>query len=386
MNGNRYKCFVIMPFGEKLDVDGKVIDFDMVYDYLIKNTVESLNISCVRCDEIDQAGWIHSKMFEHICNSNIAIVDITSLNPNVFYELGVRHVLADSVTILLRRKGTKIPFNIQGFKVIEYDPEDMQNVEATKKKIGEFIKNGIKFKRKDSPVHEILDLRIGIEANHLNTTEVFSYRLRDFDEKFLCLITGNIENVKNVDVWVNSENTNMQMARHYDRSVSSVIRYYGAKRDAAGYVVEDIIANELSMVVGDRAHVSPATVIVTGAGELEASNGVKRIFHVASVVGQVGSGYSPIPDMGMCVRNALEKAGSKELGVEVNSILFPLMGTGTGRGRLYEGASVLLRATISYLKSNPVNPIHKTFFLNWTDKELDVCQHILQSMPEVIQA
>ncbi len=39
----RKTCFVIMPFGEKPDLDGKVIDFDMVYDYIIQEVVEVVN-------------------------------------------------------------------------------------------------------------------------------------------------------------------------------------------------------------------------------------------------------------------------------------------------------------------------------------------------------
>jgi len=39
------------------------------------------------------------------------------------------------------------------------------------------------------------------------------------------MITGDIQNIKEIDVWVNSENTNMQMARHFERSISAIIRY-----------------------------------------------------------------------------------------------------------------------------------------------------------------
>jgi len=111
-------CFVIMPFGEKSDLDGKVIDFNKVYENFIKKTVENTGLNCVRCDEIEQAGWIHEDMFEYIFKSEVAIVDITTLNANVFYELGVRHTLRENVTILIRRKGTRIPFNLKGFRVI----------------------------------------------------------------------------------------------------------------------------------------------------------------------------------------------------------------------------------------------------------------------------
>ena len=115
------KCFVIMPFGKKENTDGEVIDFAEVYQSLIKPTVEALGITCVRCDEIAETGWIHSKMFGHIYESELAVVDITSFNPNVFYELGVRHALVKTVTVILRKKGTLLPYNIQAFQVIEYD-------------------------------------------------------------------------------------------------------------------------------------------------------------------------------------------------------------------------------------------------------------------------
>ena len=372
-----------MPFGDKVDSDGKVIDFNKIYTYLIKNTVEGLGITCVRCDEIAESGWIHAKMFEHIYQSDVAITDITSLNPNVLYELGVRHALAESVTVLLRRKGTAIPFNIQGFQVIEYDPEDIASVEEAKKKIVDFIRNGLKLKKKDSPVHEVLNLKIGTESKQLRRTETFEYPLKKFPTKRICLITGDIRDAKGIDVWVNSENTNMQMARHYDRSISSVIRYCGAVRKA-GQIVDDVIANELAIVAGNPANVPPGEIMVTGAGELERTNSVKKIFHAAAVTGQVGTGYSPIADIGICVRNALVMADADEFkGLELKSILFPLIGTGTARGELEKNAPQLINAAISYLETHPESRIDRVYFVTWSEKELEVCQRVLQESPDV---
>ena len=233
---------MIMPFGDKKDAEGKVIDFDEIYTYLIKNTVEDLDdpqMTCIRCDEIAESGWIHAKMFHHVYESDVAVVDITSLNPNVFYELGVRHALADSVTVLIRRKGTEIPFNIQGLNVIEYDPVSLASVEQAKKKIADYIRNGLKPGKNDSPVQQVLDLGIrAAEPKELTRTEKFSYRLRGTRDKQIGVITGDIRQVRRIDVWVNSENTNMQMARYFDRSVSSAIRYSGARK-VGGRVVEE---------------------------------------------------------------------------------------------------------------------------------------------------
>jgi O-acetyl-ADP-ribose deacetylase (regulator of RNase III) len=380
---NRKECFVIMPFDEKQDAQGHNIDFDEIYKHLIKSTVEALGIRCIRCDEIAEAGWIHSKMFERVHASDVAIVDITSLNPNVFYELGVRHALADSVTVLIRRIGTTIPFNIQGLNVIDYDPEKMASVEKAKKKIADYIRNGLKLGRKDSPVYEVLNLRVDTMGKELTKTETFTYQLREMPDKQICLITGDIRHVKGIDVWVNSENTNMQMARHDDRSISSVIRYYGASRKG-GRVVEDVIANELMSAVGENANIPPGEVIATGSGALERTHGVKRIFHAAAVVGQVGKGYTPIADVAMCVRNALELADSSEFDdVGLKTMLFPLMGTGTGRGAVEEKARELIGAAISHMTQTPPCRIDRAYFLVLSEKHLEACQRVLQEASEV---
>src|SRR5574342_52887 len=207
------KCFVIMPFGEK-EVDGKPINFNKIYTDFIKSAVTELGIECVRCDEIAETGWIHSKMFKHIFESDVAVVDITSLNPNVFYELGIRHALNKYVTVLIRKVGTSMPFNIQGFQMLEYNPESAESIASCKKEMGEFIQNGLASNAVDSPVYEVLDnLTVEVKSRRLSKKQTYMYQLKNVPEKQIGMITGDIQNIKEIDVWVNSENTNMQMAR-----------------------------------------------------------------------------------------------------------------------------------------------------------------------------
>jgi O-acetyl-ADP-ribose deacetylase (regulator of RNase III) len=215
----------------------------------------------------------------------------------------------------------------------------------------------------------------------LTKTELFSYKLRKVPDKEIGLITGDIRDVKGIDVWVNSENTNMVMARSHDRSISSVIRYYGAKKKS-GQIIDDIIARELTEKAGGG--VPPGEVVVTGAGELERTNKVKKIFHVAAVVGQVGKGYSPIPDITECVRNAIETADDSEYDdADLKTMLLPLLGTGTGRGELERRARELIYAAISHMERHPPCRIQRVYFLSWTERDLAVCQRILQESPEV---
>ncbi|WP_447970175.1 macro domain-containing protein [Nitrospira sp. M1] len=378
-------CFVIMPFGKKLDVNKKEVNFDEVYLRIFKEAIEELGLQCIRCDEIEKAGSIHGDMFEYILESGVVLVDITTLNANVFYELGIRHTLKNAVTVLVRQKGTHAPFNIKGLRVISYDPDDLKNIQVTRKSIQSFIDNGMKSNHTDSPVHKVLNIRISTDPKPIHKCEVYEYPLRAISQKRLGLITGDIQNIRGIDGWVNSENTNMQMARFFDRSISSVIRYLGAKKHQTGHVVEDTIADELSRIMEHYTHVPPTTVIATEAGELEATHGVKKVFHVASVEGVLGQGYCPIRNVEACVTTVLQKANSTEYSsLNLRSLLFPIIGAGTGMGNLSNTAERLFHAAIAYLESHPSCAIDRVYFLTWSKNELEVCQKVLMSVEQVM--
>ena len=98
-------CFVIMPFGEKVDLKGKKVKFDDIYAMLLAPAIRVSGLEPVRCDELYESGLIQRKMLEeYIRDARAAVVDISLLNANVFYELGVRHTLRKAVTVLVRRK------------------------------------------------------------------------------------------------------------------------------------------------------------------------------------------------------------------------------------------------------------------------------------------
>ena len=374
-------CFVIMPFGEKKDLDGQDIDFDDIYRFFFKKAVEDLGIECVRCDEIEEAGSIHEKMFEHIYHADIVVCDITTSNANVYYELGIRHALAKGVTLLIRRRGTTIPFNIQGLQVVEYDQAKFGSIEQAKIRIHQIIKNGLVRRRNDSPVHTVLDLNIEPEGKPLEPTDFYEAALKATEGSAVGLIAGDIQNVTGVDVWVNSENTNMQMARPFENSISGIIRYLGAEKDSEnGQIKTDTILKALEKKMNGRTNVDPATVLVTTSGEMWKTHKVKLIFHAAANNGQVGQGYTPIDYVARCVTNALKVSHVESEHGEVRSILFPLMATRSHRGAVLEDrVKPLLNAAIDYLDRNPAGMFRKVYFLTYTDKEFEVCQDILRA-------
>ena len=374
-------CFVVMPFGEKKDFDGNDIDFDDVYRFFFKKAIEDLGIECIRCDEIEEAGSIHEKMFEHIYHADIVVVDISTSNANVYYELGIRHALAKGVTILIRRKGTILPFNIQGLQIVEYDQARFASIEQAKARIHQMIRNGLLQRRNDSPVHAVLDLNIEPEGNPVDKTEIFEWRFKDNDNIAVGLVTGDIQNVTGIDVWVNPENTSMQMARPFENSISGIIRYLGAEKDAEnGQIRTDTIAKALEGKMNGKTTVDPATVLVTTSGAMEGTHKVKRIFHAAANYGQVGQGYIPIDYVARCILNALKTSAEDAELTEGRSILFPLMATRSRKGTVLEDrVKPLLNAAIDHLARNPDGTFRKVYFLTYTDKELDVCRDILRA-------
>lgn len=391
MENNKYKgkkCFVIMPFGKKKDLDGTEIDFDYVYHEMIEKAVEGLGVDCERCDEIPDTGAIHKKMFKGIFEADVSVVDITSLNPNVFYELGVRHALHKYVTLVIRKNSDQsIPFNIRGLNIVGYDIGSQDQIDKTIKSVRELIQNGLDKQSTDSIVHDALDDEVNVERKPktIETVEEKLFQLENLPGKEIGYITGNIKKVKNVDIWVNSENTNMQMARPFERSISATIRYEGAKKDRAGYVIDDLISNDLQAVTNGR-DATPGTVIPTTSGELARTNKVKRIFHAAAVVGQPGQGYKPINNISDCIYNALQLVDTdQELANEdLHSILFPLMGTGTTKLSAQGIADGLIDAAVEYLAQNPQSKINKIYFLAYNEQDREICRHKFINDPRIL--
>lgn len=377
-------AFVIMPFGEKVDVDGETIDFDFVYRDIIQEPLEAMGFKPLRCDEIEKAGTIHRDMFQHIAGDELAVVDITTFNPNAFYELGVRHALKPAITILIQKRGAAVPFNIQSERVIQY-PSENGSYRETREAIKNFIAAGLDSSQPDSPIFNLLqDVRKDWKTERIVQTDEVSFRLKAQPKKRISVITGDLRERRDIDVWVNSENTNLQMSRFYDRSLSAVIRYEGAHKDENGEVTEDTIANELTAQLRGRQSVTPGTIYVTGSGALVQSRGVKKIFHAATVFGVPGIGYQTMLEVEQCVTNALRRMDHPQLQTDdLRSIVFPMMGTGAGGGNVNVIAPRLIQAALIYLVANPESRVETVYFSAWNHRDLEACTAALKNLTDV---
>ena len=94
-------AFVAMPFGVKKDSQGVEVDFNRVYTELIKPALEGAGLDVFRADEEGRAGDIRTDMFQELLIADLVVVDLTLDNPNVWYELGVRHALRARGVVLI---------------------------------------------------------------------------------------------------------------------------------------------------------------------------------------------------------------------------------------------------------------------------------------------
>ncbi|MGO9172803.1 MAG: hypothetical protein ACLP7P_12675 [Rhodomicrobium sp.] len=373
-------CFVIMPYGrpgEKAPsgAEDERKHFDEVYEFICQ-TVEELGIKPLRSDRTPEAVPIHPKMLTDIIDSDLAIVDITNLNPNVFYELGVRHTARRHCTLLIGYGKTTPPFNLTGIRVTSYDLRDEDTRKASRRKLRDAIIANLSSQVTDSLVHSLLPgLNLSRPQQRLKndreaievlftppprpvtpfTKQVPPPAPRSFT---LGVIKGDLVDVDLVDVWVNPENTRMEMARIHDDSVSAFIRYHGAKKNDRGNVRRDSIYEELRKKVGN-SDVEAGWVVVTGPGDLRNVN-VRAIFHVAAQHGEPCNGYRTIKTFTSVISNALAKMDELNASWwrrwlilrstrQLTSIVFPLLGTRSRDLDAIEVTESLVREARKYL-------------------------------------
>lgn len=159
-------CFVLMPFGKKTDSAGITIDFDAVYEQIIRPAIGDAGMDPLRADEELAGGIIHKPMYERLILCPFAVADLTAANANVFYELGVRHAVRPASTVLLFAEGGRLPFDTAPLRSLPYrltsdgHPADVAPArEALAARLREARRTGSEHERPtvDSPIYQLVE-------------------------------------------------------------------------------------------------------------------------------------------------------------------------------------------------------------------------------------
>ncbi|RWX52731.1 hypothetical protein [Photobacterium chitinilyticum] len=124
-------CFVIMPISDQAGYDSG--HFHLVYEDIICPAIKAAGMVPIRADESKGTNLIQLDILKRVIDSPITICDISSKNPNVFYELGMRQAF-DLPTVLLKDDITDAPFDISVLRYCSYSKEmrHRQVLEAVK--------------------------------------------------------------------------------------------------------------------------------------------------------------------------------------------------------------------------------------------------------------
>src|ERR1041384_3278556 len=115
-SGRKY-CFVMMPFNEK---------FNSVYE-IIHQALTEVGWKVKRADEVSYPRIVTDLILKETLTSDLVVADLTDLNPNVFYEVGITHSLGNDLLLLTQEK--ELPFDLKNVKTIFYSlerPEELK--------------------------------------------------------------------------------------------------------------------------------------------------------------------------------------------------------------------------------------------------------------------
>ena len=113
-------AFVVMPFGRKQDRDGRWLDFNSIYQQLIKPALIQAGFQPFRADEETISGDILTDMFQELLLADLVLADLSIDNANAFYELGVRHAMRKRGVVHIQSGRAYMPFDVFNVRTIPY--------------------------------------------------------------------------------------------------------------------------------------------------------------------------------------------------------------------------------------------------------------------------
>ncbi len=123
-------CFVISPIGEEGSPIRKRAD--NLVDYVLRPVLEPLGFEVGRADHMAQPSSITSLVIENVINSTLVVADLTGRNPNVYYELALRHAVQKPYIQVIDSRESSLPFDIKDESTVSFDITDLRSVDQCK--------------------------------------------------------------------------------------------------------------------------------------------------------------------------------------------------------------------------------------------------------------
>jgi hypothetical protein len=131
-------CFVISPIGDEgSDIRNYA---DVVYEFIIKPAVEKHLYKPIRADAIAKPGVVTSDIVNHVLDDDLVVTDLTLANPNVTYELALRHIVKKPY-IQIKDSFGQLPFDIQPTRTIIFRYGNAHSMLSCREQISQQIES-----------------------------------------------------------------------------------------------------------------------------------------------------------------------------------------------------------------------------------------------------
>lgn len=174
-------CFVISPLGKDNSETRRAADG--LINTVIKPTLQELEFEVIAPHEIDNPGSITTQVIKHLLNADLVIANLTELNPNVMYELAVRHAKRLPVVSVVEN-GTVLPFDIATERTIFFQ-NDMNGALELKSKLKKSVVEAMQESEPDNPIYRVIKSQIIQEVVSAKSDDVQSYILNRLEEMSL---------------------------------------------------------------------------------------------------------------------------------------------------------------------------------------------------------
>lgn len=142
-------CFIITPIGDEGSVIRKKTDG--LIDNVLEPVCNELNMEAIPAHKIDKLGSITNQVVQSVLDSKMVIANLTGLNPNVMYELAIRHAIKKPV-VCIAEHGTKLPFDITTERTIFYS-DDMYGATKLRSELKDKLQAALSDGDVDNPIY-----------------------------------------------------------------------------------------------------------------------------------------------------------------------------------------------------------------------------------------
>ena len=182
---SKKKCFIVTPIGNADSNTRRKAQG--ILDAVIKPTLEKKGFEVFVAHEISSLGSITKQVIEHLLQDDLVIANLTELNPNVMYELAVRHAIRLPV-IAIAEEGTILPFDISDERTLFYR-NDMLGAYELIPNFNKAIETAMTEPAPDNPIYRVTQSLLIKESTDAPNLEKYIITRLDEIEKKLILNT-----------------------------------------------------------------------------------------------------------------------------------------------------------------------------------------------------